>query len=57
MRVFLHFSYVLFFSFRIEKNNKYLDKDKNQRSCISILTDLPNAIKKILNKISFHKHF
>ena len=22
-----------------------------------ILTDLPNAIKKILGKISFHKHF
>ena len=28
-----------------------------QRSCIIILTDLPNAIKKMLDKISFHKHF
>ena len=28
-----------------------------QRSCIIILTDLPNAIKKMLDKFSFHKHF
>ena len=28
-----------------------------QRSCRIILTDLPNAMKKILDKISFHKHF
>ena len=28
-----------------------------QRSCMIILTDLPNAIKKMLDKISFHKHF
>ena len=28
-----------------------------QRSCIIILTDLSNAVKKMLDKISFHKHF
>ena len=28
-----------------------------QRSCIIILTDLPNAIKKMLEKISIHEHF
>ena len=28
-----------------------------QRSCVIILTDLPNAINKMLDKISFHKHF
>ena len=27
-----------------------------QRGCIVILTDLPNAINKMLDKISFHKH-
>ena len=26
-------------------------------NCIIILTDLLNAIKKMLDKISFHKHF
>ena len=28
-----------------------------QRNCTVILTDLSNAIKKMLVKISFHKHF
>ena len=29
----------------------------HQRSFIIILTDLPNAIKKMSDKFSFHKHF
>ena len=28
-----------------------------ERSCIVILTYLPNAVKKMLDKVSFHKHF
>ena len=30
---------------------------RNQGSCILILSDLCNAISKMLDKISFHKHF
>ena len=41
---------------RISRPGKELHKFY-QRSCIIILTDLPNAIKKMLDKISFHKHF
>ena len=39
---------------------EYLGRNKvtkfYQRSYIVILTDLPNAISKMLDKISFHKH-
>ena len=44
-------SVVVLFAYPIKSNKFY------QRSCILILTDLPNAIKKVLDKISFHKHF
>ena len=30
---------------------------RSQRRCIIVLTDLPSAIKKMLDKISFYKHF
>ena len=52
-------SVVVLFAYQIKLNiltRKELRKFY-QRSCIIILTDFPNAIKKMLDKISFHKHF
>ena len=42
---------------RLFNRLKYLDKIFYQRSYITVLTDVSNAIKKLLEKISFHKHF
>ena len=41
---------------RISRQRRELHKFY-QTSCRIILTDLPNANKKMLDKISFHKHF
>ena len=49
----------------ISNQVKYLDKDKehsyknftNERSYFVNLSYLSNAIKKMLDKISFHRHF
>ena len=52
-------SVVVLFTYLIKLNistRKELNKFY-QRSCIIILTDLSNAIQKMLDKISFHKHF
>ena len=51
-------SVVVLFAYPIKSNISTRELHKfYQRSCIIILTDLSNAIKKMLDKISFHKHF
>ena len=51
-------SVVVLFAYPIKSNISTRESHKFcQRSCIIILTDLANAIKKMLDKISFHKHF
>ena len=52
-------SVVVLFAYPIKLNistRKELHKFY-QRNCIIILTDLSNATKKMLDKISFYKHF
>ena len=41
----------------LDKEGSYTISTKYQKSCIIILNDVPNALKKMLDKISFHKHF
>ena len=50
-------SVAVLFAYPIKLNISTRKEYLYQRSCVIILIDLSNAIKKMLDKISFHKYY